>query len=306
MDTKAPTLDFDTWCGLSASLNGLTPEQRDDLLDTRRIEPEAWESDDLYWLTELANDLRHDDMTRAEAYGVLCARELERRKEAGTERVPATSVPTSPDQAAILPPSDSPEPVGPVLLSPRGEAPPGDLRALLDAASPPPRPSAPEVPQLGANNAPSWSAPLPDIDATSDALPILVPPLPFVAPTSASYPGYPDSSEPASPVLPASPTGDETMAMPILTGFAPSLPFDAQPVQPLPDLTVEQFASLWAELQSRPTRHAEILARYRCPPDAVARLYQAWTHRLAADPELATSLRTALTRYAAWLRTQPQ
>lgn len=308
MDAKAPALDFDTWCGLSASLNGLTPEQRDDLLDAKRIEPEAWESDDLYWLTELANDLRRDDMTRAKAYGVLCARELERRKEAGAQRVPATSVPIMPEQAALAPPIDSPEPVGPGLVSARGEAPPGDLLALLDAASPPPRPTAPEEPQVAANNALAWSAPVPDGDATCDALPILGPPLPFGPPTSANGSDYSRFPEPTPSVLPAppAPTGDETMAMPILTGFAPSLPFDAQSVPPLPDLTVEQFASLWAELESRPTRRAEILARYRCPPDAVARLYQTWTQRLAADPTLAASMRTALTRYEAWLRTQPQ
>lgn len=75
---------------------------------------------------------------------------------------------------------------------------------------------------------------------------------------------------------------------------APSTPFVAPssvvPTAPLPPsslvpLTLEQYASLCAELSAAPTRRQEILFRYRVADEAaLARLDAAWAGRLAASP----------------------
>lgn len=66
-------------------------------------------------------------------------------------------------------------------------------------------------------------------------------------------------------------------------------------------LTVEQYASLCAEIDFRPERSQETLARYRLSLPAKASLDAAWRDRFARDRALYASFSHAYTTYKSWL-----
>ncbi len=95
----------------------------------------------------------------------------------------------------------------------------------------------------------------------------------------------------------------------------PSLPFKGAPperppsfnpapppVRPadLPELSIEQYASLNAELELNPQRAGEILARYRMSEAQRARFDAFWQSRLAS-PDVRRAYEQAHATYKAWL-----
>jgi hypothetical protein len=81
----------------------------------------------------------------------------------------------------------------------------------------------------------------------------------------------------------------------------------AAPVQPPPanvdpgGLTLEQHASLCAELVRAPTQTAEILSRYRVTPERKAEMDRFWKARFAAEPALEKKWYEAYHLYFAFL-----
>ena len=68
-------------------------------------------------------------------------------------------------------------------------------------------------------------------------------------------------------------------------------------------LTLEQHASLCAELAHAPPRADEVLARYRCTREAKVEMDQGWKARFAADPSLERKWHEAYRLYFAFLST---
>jgi hypothetical protein len=90
---------------------------------------------------------------------------------------------------------------------------------------------------------------------------------------------------------------------------APALPFTGSPVGkavvPIPPLSLEQYASLSAELSMQPERSAEIRSRYNVMNEAAKRaLDEHWEAQLAASPEMFARYKQALVSHAAWARSQ--
>ena len=69
-----------------------------------------------------------------------------------------------------------------------------------------------------------------------------------------------------------------------------------------PELTLEQYASLCAELAMRPERAAEVLARYRQTAESRARLDQHYRARVEGSPEVRAAWERAYQAYYEWLK----
>lgn len=95
---------------------------------------------------------------------------------------------------------------------------------------------------------------------------------------------------------------------------APALPFPgaerpkaavpahvAASVSNLPQLSVEQYASLYVELAALPGRPMEVLSRYRITEEQQRGLDAHWTARMVADPALRKVWDGACDAYKAWL-----
>jgi hypothetical protein len=76
-------------------------------------------------------------------------------------------------------------------------------------------------------------------------------------------------------------------------------------VVPFPRLSLEEYASLQAELSVSPERSAELLLRYHVLNEAAhAALDEHRQMQLAASAEARATFEKALAGYTAWLRTQ--
>lgn len=99
------------------------------------------------------------------------------------------------------------------------------------------------------------------------------------------------------------PVGDDSIAHTVA-----ALPFAgaaAAAVVPIPQLTVEAYASLCAELSVSPERAGEILLRYHVPSAASRQALDAqWQAWLAERPDLRAAFEEAQAIYARWLRAQ--
>ena len=74
-------------------------------------------------------------------------------------------------------------------------------------------------------------------------------------------------------------------------------------VVPFPRLSLEQYASLCAELALWPARSAEILLRYHVTNEAARRaLSEHWQAELALGSKAHAMFVKAVAAYAAWLR----
>lgn len=83
-----------------------------------------------------------------------------------------------------------------------------------------------------------------------------------------------------------------------------ALPFD-RPAGKQPELSLEQYASLCAEVRRAPQRASEIARRYGVlSPEAGQALGDAWRKRFAADDALRGRYEQLLSHYAAWLASQ--
>ena len=75
----------------------------------------------------------------------------------------------------------------------------------------------------------------------------------------------------------------------------------AAPVSNLPQLSVEQYASLYVELATLPGRPMEVLDRYRITEEQRRGLDASWTARMVADPALRRVWDAACDAYRGWL-----
>ena len=90
---------------------------------------------------------------------------------------------------------------------------------------------------------------------------------------------------------------------------APALPFTGstvgKAVVPIPPLSLEQYASLCADLSMQPERSAEIPRRYNVVNEAARRaLDKHWEAQLAASPEMFARYIQAVVSHADWVRSQ--
>ncbi len=82
-----------------------------------------------------------------------------------------------------------------------------------------------------------------------------------------------------------------------------ALPFsDNAPATEIPELTLEQYASLRAELAVRPETAQDTLQRYRLSPTAANRLDERWSKRLVAEPPLQSRYDELISHYKGWLQ----
>lgn len=205
------------------------------------------------------------------------------------------------------------------------------------AQIPPAPPSRPEMPvprppsaNLGATTAAAispFAAVLPfGPDAASSPIPVNVPTLPKPAAPPLARPAVlPKATPPprivTSPAPAAAPMLDGTV-MGAISPFGPTLPFASAPAPapvpaPIPpprtsapglaapavpeSLTLEQHASLCAEIAFNPAHTDRTLGVYRVSPERKAELDQHWQGRLAAEPALGVKWREAYQLYFAFL-----
>jgi len=106
----------------------------------------------------------------------------------------------------------------------------------------------------------------------------------------------------------APPILNETSELPAAARNRPVIPFrdgvtaeDRKPIDDVPAISLEQYASLCVELQLHPERKQEVLHRYRLIDEQWGKLNAAWTRRLSSDPELRNNWNQAQDVYRAWL-----
>jgi hypothetical protein len=93
------------------------------------------------------------------------------------------------------------------------------------------------------------------------------------------------------------------MATPRAAAPSPGLSDQAASVDA--GLTLEQYASLCAELALDPSRSQETLARYRVSAESKLALDQQWKQRFAGDEKLRRQWEHAYRLYEAFLRSRP-
>jgi hypothetical protein len=131
--------------------------------------------------------------------------------------------------------------------------------------------------------------------------------LPFKPP----QPGKPGAARTQQvPVMPApgfgetAAPGDDSIAKAVA-----ALPFTSTVgagVVPFPRLTLEQYASLHAELAVRPERSGETLLRYHVLHEAArGALDEHWRKQFADHPEARATFEGMLAQFTGWLRTLP-
>jgi hypothetical protein len=192
------------------------------------------------------------------------------------------SPPVAPPPAAFAPPMPPPPVQAPPLYAP----PPGAVPsppAYVPAAPPPPAISTTALPHPSVNRAPAH--------LTSTAAPVasVRAPMPF-APGAPQSPMPPAISKPVA----ANPISTGTMYVPDSQTNAPPsakpLPFQHQS-----KLTVEQHATLCAEIAEAPKMTDAILTRYQLSPADKAAEDAHWQERMNADSMLrATWMQTLI------------
>jgi len=104
--------------------------------------------------------------------------------------------------------------------------------------------------------------------------------------------------------MPAARRADPTTLAFTLPGRA-TLPFAPAPA-PVPELTMEQHASLCAEIALAPGRLTDILQRYRIAPQARERLDRHYADLFASCPEARIAWEHAYRTYEEWLSSNPR
>jgi len=119
--------------------------------------------------------------------------------------------------------------------------------------------------------------------------------MPYTAPTSLSAyaEAAPGPAETRSPAVGSGTVavGNEIAAPPVLPGVV--------------DLTLQQYASLRAELHMRPAHTAAVLERYRVSAEGREALDAYWRLRFEADPLLRMMFARNYAEYIAWLKANP-
>ncbi len=81
------------------------------------------------------------------------------------------------------------------------------------------------------------------------------------------------------------------------------LPFGRSAL-PIPEYTLERYASLKVELREYADRVADVLARYKLDPETAAALDDDWKRRMNTDSTLRSRFLDACERYRGWLRSR--
>jgi len=318
-----PPVAFDTWARIAAKMLDRSSSERLDVLRAHSITPEDWTPSDTYWSLLLADEIASGEMVHADVYAAHCAAECKARRE--------SQAPTPPVETA-----KSPEPaeeaikeVPPPVVVPEKKIAPADVFVVPVAMSP-----APAAP-IKAPAAPPPMVPKPqfpeELYGTSMALNLpRGPALPFAAKSAAESPLAKPAAKADQPSAPPAPDLGQTKDMPDLAQIARSIvpfkgkpPTDMQPkpapvtppaaippamvAQPevprdVPELTLEQYASLCAELELAPNREQETLQRYHLRSDQKGRLDSYWTARFLADSNIVAAYRHAKSTYMTWLK----
>ncbi len=240
--------------------------------------------------------------------------------------LPPPKVPLPP--ARVAPPLET-APLQPVVLSaPSSEPPPVASSPVL-----PFKPAPAPAPVAAQSALPAPKPPLPTQPLSNDlsgtvAATMMSPfatALPFAKAPPPPPPSRPDSvSSTSMPIPPSRPDSVSSTSMPVPPlpvakpppkPAPPPLPPKAPPppplaaapppapaAAPLPSLTVEQHASLCAELAFTPARADDILGRYRVTPEGKARFDQVMRERFAENPTLQSRWQEAYQVYYAFLR----
>ncbi len=246
------------------------------------------------------------------------------------------SVETSVQPAPIAPPAPAKPPVvGATMMD--GSAPEAvSPWARSDAPGQGPPPNAPP-PAAGAGPTAPGMVPTPEDDVSAPDGPDptasprsaparVTPPPPPSSPTELSpgaVPPEPDSSADSKPLvadgdpLPAAETNREaapeeeeedelreTVAVETLSPLKEALAEDPRAMN-LPDLTIQQYASLCAEREVKPAEREMIHQKYGLPDDAASEALDAHWHRLFdTQPQVRERWQDLHSQYVAWLRQQ--
>ncbi len=188
-------------------------------------------------------------------------------------------------EEAMYGPSVAPMPVAPMPVAPMPVAP--------QPVAPPPQVAPPPT--------------APSIDETAVAMPALnIDPLPFSQPEPDAPP--PISQLPATGELPAGGAqSGETAFMSALSDLDEPLPFGQgdsdSDSDGLPDLSLEQYASLCVERALYPGNDLQVAERYKLlTAEALQKLDASWRKRFAAEGNLQARWQQAYSQYEAWLR----
>lgn len=287
-DDGKPPLDWERYLEVAPALSGLDAETRDEALAAREMDGDTWSRAESYWTLTLALDASRGRTDRADAYGCACAAHLQasRQPDAREDTLPEAGLVSPPqataDAALAAPPAPAALPPAPAAVPSAVPAVvvPTFLRAADTPRAPgpvavviaPPRLVAPAPPELTLDATPAYRGQL----------------LPFGKTASPAYAAR-LATTPAAPAPPAANRPEATVIGASSTG--PALPFEAgagaAPAPKLPDLTLEQHATLSAELAIGvdPKRRATVLAHYHIETtEALIALGAHWQARLATDP----------------------
>ncbi len=95
-----PPLDFEVWSDISATLMRRAPDEALDILNDREVDIELWDACNLFWLDELASQLRRGNGKLATRYGRRCAKELQSRSTVVPERSDGAEI--DPEETAFM------------------------------------------------------------------------------------------------------------------------------------------------------------------------------------------------------------
>lgn len=303
-------LDFEAWAALSARLLQLEDEERFDVLAEAEVEPDDYVRCDAHWSVVIARDIAAGSMARAEVYGAKCAEELKRRAEAKDAPAAVTSLAA----AAAPPPAPAAVEVPDEITAPITAPKPAGLPSFLAAppvapvAAPapvaPPVAVAPPVSPLDVSEEEeqrTMAAVFPSPGSPAPA------PLPFSSTPSPEF--VKNLSAPrAVPVREQRKSLDSTVPANMMSPIPEALPFAhgapaAAPPPKVPQMTLQAYASLCAELSVTPEKSAEVLRRYGVHDEHARRaLDEEWRARLAAHPPSNQEWQKLYTTYRDWLR----
>lgn len=74
-----PPVDFELFTEVSAELMERTPDEMDDILDRRELDPRLWQAVTVFWLGELNQQVCRQNFKLASRFGERCMQELARR-----------------------------------------------------------------------------------------------------------------------------------------------------------------------------------------------------------------------------------
>ena len=76
-----PPLDFEAWTEVSAELIERNPDETEDILDRRELDPRLWQAVSVFWLGELNAQVARQNFKLALRFGQRCAEELAKRPQ---------------------------------------------------------------------------------------------------------------------------------------------------------------------------------------------------------------------------------